>query len=232
MPDQPTQPTANDRFKPEMPQIPGVSAAPARYGGGRRRSIVAGGLIFLILAVVVAVRILSKPRRAESSPPAVAQIDVPAPIPDLAASVPVATEANPAIATIGELAKPWSSKTFEFHDHNTGAAVAAILIRLPGGSASQSSGYWSLAMKPIYGDCQLDYVQDLQKLRNDYGYWRATHPMIANPCTRSLYDPLKYATLPGDILARGLIVQGAELRPPLSIEVKIKGNQILATRME
>ena len=87
-------------------------------------------------------------------------------------------------------------------------------------------------MKPIYGNCQLDYVKDPQKLKTDYGYRRATHPMVANPCTRSLYDPLRYATLPGDVLARGAVVQGTDLRPPLGIEIQLKGKQIIATRME
>jgi hypothetical protein len=56
--------------------------------------------------------------------------------------------------------------------------------------------------------------------------------MVANPCTRSLYDPLRYATLPGDVLARGAVVQGTDLRPPLGIEIQLKGKQIIATRME
>jgi hypothetical protein len=87
-------------------------------------------------------------------------------------------------------------------------------------------------MKPAYGDCQLEYVEDIQKLRADYGYRQTRHPMVANPCTRSLYDPLKYTTLPGNVLSRGAVVQGTDLRPPYGIEIKIKGKEILATRME
>lgn len=232
MPDQPSSPAPNDRFKPEMPHIPGVSDNPVKTGGAVGRWTVAGGLIFAILAVVLAARFLTKPRRAESLPPAAAQIDVPAPVSDLTAAVPVAAEPDSVIATVGELLKPWSSKAFIFRDPSTGGSVAAVLIRLPGGSAALSSGYWSIVMKPIYGNCQLDYVKDPQKLKTDYGYRRATHPMVANPCTRSLYDPLRYATLPGDVLARGAVVQGTDLRPPLGIEIQLKGKQIIATRME
>jgi hypothetical protein len=87
-------------------------------------------------------------------------------------------------------------------------------------------------MKPAYGNCQLEYIDDLAKLRSDYGYQQARHPMVGNPCSRSLYDPLKYAAIPGGVLARGAVVQGSDLRPPLGIEVKLKGKELLATRME
>ena len=56
--------------------------------------------------------------------------------------------------------------------------------------------------------------------------------MIGNPCSRTVYDPLKYASISGNALARGAIVQGSDLRPPLGIEVRIKGKDILALRME
>ena len=87
-------------------------------------------------------------------------------------------------------------------------------------------------MKPAYGNCQLEYVEDLQRLRSDYGYQQAKHPMVGNPCSRSLYDPLKYAAIPGGVLACGAVVQGSDLRPPLGIETKVHGKQILAVRME
>jgi hypothetical protein len=107
-----------------------------------------------------------------------------------------------------------------------------LIIRLPTGSPNQASGYWSFAMKAAYGTCQLDYIDDLQKLRTDYGYQQAGHPMVVNPCSRSVYDPLRYAPLPGNVLARGAVVQGSDLRPPLGIETKVLGKQLLAVRME
>ncbi len=87
-------------------------------------------------------------------------------------------------------------------------------------------------MKAAYSNCRLEYIDDLQKLRTDYGYQQARHPMVGNPCNRSVYDPLRYATLPGNVLARGAVVQGSDLRPPLGIETKVHGKQILAVRME
>jgi len=231
MPDQPSQPP-NDRFKAEMPQIPGISSPtvvkPATAGGPW---LVMAGLVAVLIAVFVGGKILSKPRRTDAPPAPAAQIDVPAPVPDVDASVPVASEQDPVVATISEL-RPWGAKQFTFRNRLTGENVPALIVRLPTGSSAQASGYWSFAMKPAYGNCQLDYIDDLEKLRTDYGYQQARHPMIGNPCNRSLYDPLKYAPLPGSVLARGAVVQGSDLRPPLGIETRVHGKQILAIRME
>jgi len=230
MPDQPSQPP-NDRFKAEMPDIPGLSGPTLKPAGGGGPWLVMAGLVAVLIAVFVGGRILSKTRRTEAVPAATPQIDVPAPVPDLTASVPVATEQNPVIALVSEL-KPWGAKQFNFHNRTTGENVAALIVRLPSGSSAQASGYWSFAMKPAYGNCQLEYIDDLQRLRSDYGYQQASHPMVGNPCNRSLYDPMKYAAIPGGVLARGAVVQGSDLRPPLGIEVRLKSKQILAVRME
>jgi hypothetical protein len=230
MPDQPIQ-TPHERFKAEMPQIPGVTVQTVKPTGSGTPWLVMTGLVAVLVAVFVGGRILSKPRRAEAPQPPTAQIDVPAPEPDLTASLPVATERDPFVAVVSEL-KPWGAKRFTFHNRLTGENVPALIVRLPAGSSAQASAYWSFAMKAAYGNCQLDYIDDLQKLKTDYGYQQARHPMVGNPCSRSLYDPLKYAPLPGNVLARGAVVQGSDLRPPLGIENKIHGKQILAVRME
>ena len=235
MPDQP-QPDANHRFKAEMPQIPGVGDAGRRSGHGGGPWLVAGGLAAVLVAVFVGGKVLSKSGRAESlSGPvsqSAAQIDVPptSAVPDL--PVPLATESDPVVAQVGELAKAWDSQQFSFRDRATGTNVPALLIRLPGGGAAQPAGYWALAMKAAYGSCQLEYVQDIVRLREEYGFRRASHPMIGNPCSRTVYDPLKYGSIGGNVLARGAVMQGSDLRPPLGIEVKVKGKDILATRME
>ena len=230
MSDQPSPPP-DDRFKAEMPRIPGVPVATPKPGGPGGRWPLILGLAAVLLAVFVGGKILTKPRRAEVPPRPTPQLDLPAPAPDLAPSIPVATEQDPVVATISEL-KPWRFKQFSLHNRITGENVPALLLRLPTGSATKASGYWSFAMKPAYGSCQLEFIDSLQKLKTEYGYRQATHPMVGNPCTRSLYDPLKYAPLPGNVLARGAIVQGSDLRPPLGIEIQLHKNQILATRME
>jgi hypothetical protein len=163
------------------------------------------GLIAVLIALVVGGKVLSKSRRTEAPPEPAAQIDVPAPAPDLTPSLPVATEQDPAVADTSEL-KTWGAKQFTFRNRLTGENVPALIVRLPTGSSTQASGYWSFAMIAAYGNCQLDYIDDLQKLKTEYGYQQARHPMVGNPCSRSVYDPLKYAPLPGNVLAG--------LRPP------------------
>jgi hypothetical protein len=232
MPDQPTQSTPTDKFKADMPQIPGVSNPGPKPASGGFPWLVMAGLVAVLVAVFLGGRLLSKPRRGEPEVSAAPQTETAAPQPDLAAAVPVITEQGSPVAQVGELAKAWSSREFTFRNRVTGETVNAILVRLPSSSASQSSGYWSFALKAAYGSCQVEYIEDLEKLRNDYGYHLAKHPMVGNPCTRSLYDPLKYTPIPGNVLARGAIVHGSDLRPPLGIEVKVQGKQILASRME
>jgi hypothetical protein len=229
VPDQASQP--KDRFKAEMPEIPGVSSPPTQRGGTGGPWLVIAGLIAVLGAVFVGGRIFSKPRRAEAPPAPAAQIEVPPPAADLTPAVPVVTEQDPVIASIAEL-KPWASKQFTFHNPVTGEYVPALIVRLPSSSPAHASGYWSFSMKAAFGTCQLEYVQDFQKLKSEYSYQQARHPMVGNPCSRTLFDPLKYATLPGNVLARGAIVQGSDLRPPLGIEIKLHGKDILATRME
>ena len=53
--------------------------------------------------------------------------------------------------------------------------------------------------------------------------------MIGNPCSRTVYDPLKLTNLRGNVGVRGGIVQGSDLQPPLGIELE---KQILAVGME
>ena len=230
MPDEISQPP-NDRFKAEMPQIPGVSGPAAKPGGSGGPLLVMAGLVAVLAAVFVGGKLFLKPHHVETPPTPTPQIEVPAPVPDLAASVPVVTEADPVVASVSDL-KPWGSKPFTYRNRKTGESVAALIVRLPIGAASQASAYWSFGLKAAFGSCQLEYVDDIQKLKTDYGYRQAKHPMVGNPCSRTVFDPLRYAPLPGNVLVRGAIVQGSDLRPPLGIEIKVKGKDVLAVRME
>jgi len=75
-------------------------------------------------------------------------------------------------------------------------------------------------------------MTDLEKLKSDYGFRSAKHPMVGNPCSRTVFDPLKMSNLAGNVFVRGGIVQGSDLRPPLGIEIKVQGKNILAVRTE
>ena len=228
MPEQPP----SDRFKADMPQIPGVSS-PGTPPASRDSSLKLGiGLLAVLLVVFLGARWALHPRQAEPSVADQPQIEVPAPAPDPSTLMPHATQASPGIANIEEMAKPWSSKQFFIRNELSGENIPAMLIRLPTGSASQASGYWAFSVSSPYGDCRLEYVTDLAKLKKDYGFGAAKHPMVGNPCSRTVFDPLKMTNLPGDFFVRGGIVQGSDLRPPLGVEIRVRGKDILAIRTE
>jgi len=221
----------SDRFKSEMPQIPGVSGSRATTAPNPAVKLVIG-LLAVLLMIFLGARALRPKRVTPQAVDQQPQIEVPAPAPDRSTLLPHATDANPGIASVTEMAKPWSSKEFFIRNRLNGENISGLLVRLPTGSPSQSSGYWAFAQKAPFGDCQLEYVTDLEKLKNDYGFSAAKHPMVGNPCSRTVYDPLKLSNLPGSVWARGAIVQGSDLRPPLGIEIKVEGKKILAVRAE
>jgi hypothetical protein len=216
-----------------MPVIPGV----ARPGSPRPSSNPAAKLVIGLLAVLLVVflgaRWALRPKHADPPPTdQQPQLEVPSPAPDPSTLQPHATESNPGIADATEMTKPWSSKEFYIRNGLTGENIPALLVRLPTGSPSQASGYWAFARKSPFGNCQLEYITDLGKLKSEYGFNGAKHPMVGNPCSRTLFDPLRMTTLPGNFLARGAIAQGSDLRPPLAVELKMRGKDILAVRAE
>ena len=230
MADSPTSPSS--RFKAEMPNIPGVGSAPVRHRNPLLPLIV--GVAVLGVFVIVGMRFFSHPARVAGPPhdePA-AQIEVPPPPPDPNSLLPHVNENNPAITEVATLAQPWSSQDFFIRSTITGESLPATVVRLPGGSASAASAYWAFSRKAAYGNCQLEYITDLDRLLKEYQYHRPTHPLVGNPCSHTLYDPLRTVNLPGNVWIRGAIVQGADIRPPLAIEVKVQGKELLAVRTE
>ena len=227
MPDQPP----SERVKSDMPQVPSISSRAASPPGFKPVRLV-GFLAVLVFSLIV-VRWLMLPKTSQAPPVApTPQIEVPAPAPDANAAQPHATESEPSIAGVEEMAAPWVSKDFVYINRASGENVSAVLIRLPTGSPSQPASYWAFSLNAPFGNCRLEYITDLEKLRNDYGFRGAKHPMVGNPCSRTVYDPLKMMNVPGSVWVRGAIVQGSDLRPPLGIEVEIRDKQILAARME
>jgi hypothetical protein len=130
------------------------------------------------------------------------------------------------VATEAELAKPWSAKRFLFHGHVSVDPEPAMVVHLPGGQ------YWGFSLREPFGTCELEYVTDLRKLQADY-HFRADHPMIGNPCTHTVYDLLRYSgSAPNGGLVRGEIVGGTGIRPPMAIEIRTEGKDVVAVRME
>ena len=144
-------------------------------------------------------------------------------------NLPRASRSNPDVATVSELGAPWSSKRFLYRSLSASKDVPALIVRLPG-PASSGNSYWAFSLEAPFSQCKLEYISDAEKL-SDYGVF-TKHPMVVNPCSRTVFDPLQMKELPGNTLVRGAIVQGYDPRPPYGIEVKVSGNRVLATAME
>ena len=237
-----------DPFKPAQPRIPGVSDAPAvppsetAAGKPALRSkltpqqLAIGAAAAVVLGIILAA-ILLRPSAPAAPPEALAPAATSSAEPAAAAS----TSPKAAIAAVSpiypdevttteEMEKPWSSRRFTFLKNLALGPVPAMLVRLPGGAARSANSYWAFALKSRYGKCDLELVTDLEKLRSDYGY-RAQHPMVVEPCSSTVFDPLQQGTVSG-AWVRGQVVQGAGLRPPLMIQVQVRGNRVLAVQME
>jgi hypothetical protein len=135
------------------------------------------------------------------------------------------------VAAVEELEKPWASKKFVFRKPFSGETSPAMVVRLPGGAAGGSASYWAFSLQAPFERCELEYVTDLGSLASQYGY-RARHPMVANPCSGSIYDPLRLGTLPTGAWVRGEVVQGSGVRPPIAIEIHMRAGHLVATRIE
>ena len=239
------KPKEQDPFKPQEPNIPGVTGNPARYkpvaepprpvtSQFRSPTAVAEKIPaqkwLAIAAIAIGLASLAlflwKHSGAQTEPD---QIPVAAPVVDL----PPAAAPQPAVvlvvgpgpvATTAELATAWSSKRFVFRATQASENIPALVVHLPSGV------YWGLSLREPYGTCQLEYVTDLGKLQHDYGF-HADHPMVGDPCNRAVFDLARYGSGPNGTV-RGAIVSGQGVRPPVAIEVKVRGKQVVAIQLE
>jgi serine/threonine protein kinase len=213
------------------PQIPGVYAGPtpkSNVDAVKRLATVAAGVVLLLVVGSFAVKMIGRGSDSDalpgfSSQPQSAEIDA-------AQKARYASASNPEVATVNELAEPWSSKQFFFRSLTAARYVPALIIRLPG-PAAQNQSYWAFSLEAPFNRCKFEYVVDEAKLSSDYGF-AARHPMVVNPCSHTVFDPLLLKELPGNVLVRGAIVHGFDPRPPYGIEVKVSGSQIQALSME
>src|SRR5580692_1523941 len=137
-----------DRYKAEMPQIPGVSAPGSGRSALNNPAIrMVGALLAILLVIFFGARWILRPRHAEA-PPAEPppQIEVPSPAPDPNAALPHATQQDPGIASVPEMAQPWTSKQFFIRNAFSGENVKRPLIPFPTGFSSPEGGYWAFSM--------------------------------------------------------------------------------------
>jgi serine/threonine protein kinase len=220
-------------------QADGVYAGPAtklNLAVVKRLATIGAGIVLALMLGSFVIKTIGRMQQPDSEAPPAPQDNGSSTQPQStetnssARRPPYVTQSNPELATVSELARPWSSKRFFFRSLTQSKYVAALIIRLPG-PASESKSYWAFSLEAPFSQCEFAYIDDVAKLSSEYGFG-AAHPMVVNPCSRAIFDPLQLKDLPGNILVRGAIVQGYDLRPPYGIEVKVRGNQIHAVAME
>jgi hypothetical protein len=239
------KPKEQDPFKPQEPNIPGVTGNPARnklapepprsatsqFRGptvaaekipAQKWLAIAALAIGLVSLALFLWKHSGAPAQSEEVPAALPVVDLP-PVAVSQPAVVLVVGPGP-VATTAELAKPWSSKRFEFHVPETADNLSAVVVHLPNGV------YWGFSLREPFGTCELEYVTDLGKLEHDYGF-HANHPMVGDPCNRAVFDLARYGTGPNGVI-RGAIVSGQGVRPPTAIEIKVRGKQIVATQVE
>jgi hypothetical protein len=222
-----------DPFRPEMPQIPGVGTGSPQAQRGfsgfdTQRLLQIGGIAAAVVLIGALLFWWFKSKSRGTGNTASSETNVAeqaAPAFELPNPVAAVHDGPTVAATVDELSKPWAAKKFTFVKPLTLEKIDAMVIRLPSG------GLWAFSLQGPYGRCELEFVTDLASLASKYGY-NASHPMVLNPCDRTIFDPLKVGALGGNTWARGEIVQGSSLRPPISIDVKVRGRSIVADSIE
>ena len=221
-------------FQPEMPQIPGVTdgSRHAKHGldAPERQRFPQIAIAAAILALIVGTgfwwfKAKSRAAAAASAEAEIAEHAATTSAPPLPSPIAPIHEGPSRAATVEELSKPWSAKKFNFVRPITQENIDAMVIRLPSGEL------WAFSLQGPFGKCELEFVPDSTVLASKY-HFNANHPMVVNPCDSTVYDPLKLGAVGGNTWVRGQIVQGSSLRPPISIDVKVRGRSIVAEGIE
>ena len=229
-------PQTSDRFNAAMPRIPGVNDRPPEQGEiagvapWKPSARIAAILVAALVVGVAAAWWMQRTLRPAVSPRA-SSAETSASSTASPANLPAPSDGLIEVAAVEELGKPWASKKFLFRKSFSGETIPAMVVRLPGGAPGASALYWAFSLQAPFERCELEYVTDLGRLANQYGY-RARHPMVANPCSGTVYDPLRLGTLPNGAWVRGEVVQGSGIRPPVAIETHMRAGHLVATRIE
>jgi hypothetical protein len=231
-----------DLFRPQEPHIPGVSSERPKEGRSKAPGVIGPPpsvpvyqpsekhLLWIALTLVLVLgagfygwRHWSAAKMDSATPTAMPPVAEPMEKPQAQAPAGLPVGPGP-VARRAQLARTWSSKRFFFPDPITQQPTPAMLVRLPGGA------FWAFSLREPFGKCELEYVTDLKRLQAQYDF-TANHPMVGDPCNGSVFDLTRYGGGPNG-LVRGEIEKGTALRPPMAIEIRTKGDEIIAVRME
>jgi len=221
------------RFSADMPNIPGVTGAAAHEelsltGTNWGRAAIAVGALLVLGSLGAWMMTRTTHHEAE----AVIPVLQPSPAVDELPARPVShAPISNEIGTVDQLSAPWSAKKFTYTRTLNGQQFPAIAIRLPGTNGRTAASYWVILLKSPFGNCALEYISDTKEISSRFGF-TANHPMIADACSNTLYDPTRMGTLPNGSWARGEIVQGSGFRPPLQIEIRLDGDKLISVRSE
>lgn len=221
------------KFKTEMPNIPGVTGVASNSQSiptNWRRAAVA--IAALLVLGSVGAWLMTRTAHHDTAAAAPAPVLQPSPPPEELPAAPVSRAGTTnEIGTTDELSAPWSAKKFTYTRLLNHEQVPAIAIRLPGGNGQTTASFWVILMRAPFGQCQLEYIIDTNQIATRFNF-NASHPMIADPCSNALYDPLRMGTLPNGSWVRGEIVHGAGFRPPMQVEFHLDGNKLISGRAE
>jgi len=210
-------------FQIAQPQIPGVPRERTEAEKRRWLYLWMGATIAAVILLVIMIWWAHASARPARPATAVEEPANTAPVTPPPMPRPTLPVAPGAVATTEELSHSWTTQKFTYRNA-PGDSFPAMVVRLPG------NVYWAFSLHAPYGTCDLQFVTDMHELRRAYKF-PAAHPMVADPCTHTLYDLTRYGSGPNG-LVRGAVVKGTGIRPPLAVEVHVKGHEILATRSE
>ena len=139
-----------ERFRPDMPQIPGVGAGarPSQSGitGIEQQrllqiAVIAG--VGLLVAGMIFWNVRGKPQPAAPTTTAdTPEQSAPEPVQKMPVPAPAATNIA---GTVEELSKPWASRKFTFLNPLTQENIPAMIIHLPSGQ------FWGFSLQAPFG---------------------------------------------------------------------------------
>ena len=180
------------RFKAEMPQIPGVS--PSSRRGSRSNPLlplIAGVIVLGVVRFSGCAGLDARSGTAARPRGAHSPTHVPAPPPDPASLLPHAEKAHPVIAERPNFPSP-GLRPISSSAISPPAKRARLGLRLSFRVCSPGMAIGVFPPGPLHPPTGI-YSRS-RRFRKENDYHSATHPLVGNPCSHTLYDSRKPLT--------------------------------------